>query len=154
MTIHHTNTGYGPNSEMDMSGRFVPTVDFDAMKDDDKFSFIRLPAEAFRECTCKLGSDPMQNFHSLQPIPNQTGLNPGQLQCLVTDPSVLAVPGPQESGSMGYNRAREALNDHRETAHRAFLQQALISLLSLILMKRTARQNLVNSRELSSRSSQ
>ena len=70
------------------------------------------------------GSDPMQNVHSLQPIPNQIGLNPWQLQCLVTDPKVYLQFLDLKKRVNGVQRAREALNDHRETAHRALLQQA------------------------------
>ena len=40
MTIHHANTGYDePNSEMDVSGRFVPIVDL-SHDDDDTNSHL------------------------------------------------------------------------------------------------------------------
>ena len=54
---------------------------------------------------------------SLQPIPNQTGVIPWQSQYLVIYPqSVHAVLGPQETVQLVTQRAREALNDPRETA--------------------------------------
>ena len=62
----------------------------------------------------------MQNVHSLQPIPNQTRTSPWQLQYIATCPQcVPAVLGPQETVQLVTQRAREALNDQRETTRRA-----------------------------------
>ena len=60
----------------------------------------------------------------LQPIPSLTRVNPWQLQYPVTYfKSVLAVLAPQEAVQLITQRAREALNDQRETAPRALLYQ-------------------------------
>ena len=64
----------------------------------------------------------MPNVRSLQPIPNQTGLNPWHIQYPVTCPqSDVAVLGPQEAVQLVTQRAREALHDQRETVRRALL---------------------------------
>ena len=128
-TIHHSNTGYQPDSEMDMSGRFVPMVDL--THDDDGTNVhmseipLQLPASAhaspynsavvtFPHAEGNL----MRNVDSLHPVPNQTGVNPWQLQYPITYPqSVPAVLGPQEVVQL------EALNDLRETARHALLHQ-------------------------------
>ena len=85
MTIHHANTGYETNSEMDMSGaRFVPIVDSTLDDDNTHHHMSDIPLQ--RPCKClfwqfcigdvlKAGGDPRQNVHSLQPIPNQTCVN-------------------------------------------------------------------------------
>ena len=70
------------------------------------------------------GSDPVRNVHSLQPMPKLTGVNPWQLLYLCTHlQSVPAVLGLQETVQLVTQRAREALNDQRETARRALLHQ-------------------------------
>ena len=58
------------------------------------------------------GSEPVRHVHSLQPIPNQTGLDLWQLQ---NPQSVPAALGPQEAVQLVTQRAREALHDQRET---------------------------------------
>ena len=66
----------------------------------------------------------IQNGDRLHPIPNQTRANPGQLEFAVTyPPSVPAVLGPPDTVQVATQRAREALNDQRETARRALLHQ-------------------------------
>ena len=91
------------------------------------------------------GGDPVQNVHSLQPIPNQTGVNPGQLQYHVTyAPSVLAVLGRQEAVLLVTQRARESQNDQRETARRALLHQTGEILAATHQYEAAARQNFVN----------
>ena len=68
-------------------GRFVPTVDL--MHDDGDTNShmsdlpLQLPASANVSSNdsasvtfSQAGSDPMQHVHSLQPIPNQTGVKP------------------------------------------------------------------------------
>ena len=89
MMIHHSNTGYEPNSvntmnsEMDASGRFVPIVDLTRDDDDTTFhmsdiplqlpAIVHFPSNNSAQVTfSQAGSDPVQNVHSLQPIPNQT----------------------------------------------------------------------------------
>ena len=70
------------------------------------------------------GGDPVRSDHSLQPIPNKTGVNPWQLQYPVAYPhSVRAAIGLQEAVQLVTQRAREALNDQREPARRALLHQ-------------------------------
>ena len=67
------------------------------------------------------GGDSVRNVFSLPLIPNQTGLNPRQLQ---NPQSVPAVFGPQEAVQLVVTqRAREALHDQVETARRDFLHQ-------------------------------
>ena len=62
----------------------------------------------------------MQNVHSLQPTPIQTRTNPWQLQYISTyTQCVPAVLGPEEAVQLVTQRAREALNDQRETTRRA-----------------------------------
>ena len=68
------------------------------------------------------GSDLMQNVPSLQLMPSQTGVNPGQLQYRYPQ-SVSSVLGPQEAVQLVTYRAREALKDQRETDRRAVLHQ-------------------------------
>ena len=66
LTIHHSNTGYEPNREMVMSGRFVPMV---GIGDDDTHAqMLDIPVSANVS-----GGDLMHNVHSLYPRPNQTG---------------------------------------------------------------------------------
>ena len=80
---------------------------------------LQLPASAlFRSYNSALvtfpqaGSDPVQNVHSLQPIQNQTRVNPWQQQYPVACPqSVRAVLGPQEAVELVTKGEREALND-------------------------------------------
>ena len=80
------------NSQVGTSGaRFVPIVDL-TRDDDDTQSHVsdiplQLPASAHFPSNgsalvtfSQAGSDPVQNVHSLQPTPNQTGVNPVQLQ--------------------------------------------------------------------------
>ena len=54
MITPHTNTGYEPNSELDMAGRFVPIVDLtqDDEEREGNFHVVRHPVAASRECTC------------------------------------------------------------------------------------------------------
>ena len=107
MAFHQTNTGDEPNanvsfnttnSEMDTSGaRFVPIVDV-THDDDDTNSHmsdiplqvpanINIPSNSSAEVTfSQAGSDTVQNVDSIQPIPNQTGVNPWQLQYPLTYP--------------------------------------------------------------------
>ena len=87
----------------------------------------------------------MQNVHSLNPIPNQTGANPWQLQYPFTYPqSVPAVLGPQETVQLVTQRAREALNDQCETARRALLHQQGELLAATRQYKAAARQHVVS----------
>ena len=85
MTIHRANTGFEPNSEVDMSGaRFVPIVD-STIDDDNTRPHVsdiplQLPVSA-KFCSnnsplvLTSWRQPQQNVHSLQPIPNQTCVN-------------------------------------------------------------------------------
>ena len=104
MTIHHSNTGYEPNSinttisEMDTSGaRFVPLVDLTHADDDTKSHMsdvpLQLPASANVSSTnsalvTHAGSDLVPNVHSLQPMPNQTSANLWQSQYPATYPQL------------------------------------------------------------------
>ena len=84
------------NSEMDTSGaRFVPIADSTRDDDDANFRVSRIPSQLPTSAKVSSnssalvmfsqgGSDPMQNVHSLQPIPSQTGVNLWQLQLPVT----------------------------------------------------------------------
>ena len=125
----------GLSTLADMSGRLAPVV---ALTRDDADSNspmseipLQLPASANASSNnsalvafSQAGSDLMQNVRRLRPMPNQTGANPWQLQYPVTYPrSVPAVLGPEESFQLVTQRAREALNDQRETARRALLHQ-------------------------------
>ena len=75
---------------------------------------------------------------------NQTGLNPWQVQYPVTYPQgVPAVLVPQEAVPLVTQRAREALNDQRETARRAHQQGEPID--ATHQYEAAARQTLVNS---------
>ena len=112
---------------MDPSGaRFLPKVDL-AHDDDDtrsRMSDIPLQLPASAQFSAEAGSDPVRNVFSLQPIPNQTGVNPWQLQNPAIQPqSVPAVLGPQETVQLVAQRAREPLHGQRETARRALLHQ-------------------------------
>ena len=75
---------------MDVGGaRFVPMVDL-TRDDDDTTSHVsdmplqlaaraHFPSNSSAVVTFSLaGGDPVQNVQSLQPIPNQTGVNPWQ----------------------------------------------------------------------------
>ena len=89
--------------------KVVPTVNLTHDGEDTRSRMsdipLQLPASAnvssntFKLVTfSKAGGDSMQNVRSLQPIPNQTGLNPWHIQYPVTCPqSVVAVLGPQEA---------------------------------------------------------
>ena len=83
----------------------------------------------------------MRNVQSLQPIPNQTGVNPWQLQTLHSAPAVL---GPQEAVQLATQRAREALNDQCDMAQRALLRQQEQFLTATHQYEAAARQNLVS----------
>ena len=54
MTINHSNTGSEPNSEMDMSGRFVPLVDFTNEDDETNSHMSDIPLQLFasRNAAC------------------------------------------------------------------------------------------------------
>ena len=88
----------------------------------------------------------MQNVHGLQPIPNQTSGNRWQVQYPVTYPQrVFAALGTLEAVHLVTQRAREALNDQRETARRVLLHQQGEFLAATHQREAAARQNLVNS---------
>ena len=80
----------------------------------------------------------MRNVPSLHPIPSQTGLNPWQIQCPSAYPQRSpAVLGHHETVQLVTQRAREALNDQRETALCASLRRAVENFpLPLISTKR------------------
>ena len=101
------------NSEMDASGAsFVPMMDLTHDDDDTKSHMSDVPLQGPASAKfpsnisalvslSQAGSDPVRNVHSLQTIPNQTGVNPWQLHHPVAFPqSVPAVLGPQEAGQM------------------------------------------------------
>ena len=121
MTLHQTDTGYEPNvstnanvsistanSETDTNEvRFSPFLDL-THDDDDTNSHmsdipLQLPASSHFPSNnsalvtfSQAGSDPVQNVHSLQPIPSQTRVNLWLLQYLDRYlQSVPAVLGPQ-----------------------------------------------------------
>ena len=114
---------------MDMSGRFVPTVDLTRDSDGthSHMSDITLQLLASANApsnNAALVRDLMQNVRSLRPWPNQSGKSLGNDSIpLHTRKSVLAVLGPQETVQLVAQRAREALNDQRETARRALPHQ-------------------------------
>ena len=79
----------------------------------------------------QVGSDLLQNVHSLQPIQIQTRVNPWQLRYPVTYPKcVPAVPGPQEAVQSVTQRVREALYDQRETARRLWQEIATYTIIT------------------------
>ena len=98
---------------MHTSGRCIPKVIL-THDDDDTNSHVRHHVSASRECKCFVKqfyignvltswSDPMQNGHSLQPIPNQTSANPWELQYSVTYPQKCACSSwTSWSGSVGH----------------------------------------------------
>ena len=87
----------------------------------------------------------MANVHSLQPRPNHTRANLWQLQYPVAYAQcVPAVLGPHEVVQLVTQRAREALNDQRETARRALLHQQREFFAAAHPHEVAARQNLVN----------
>ena len=68
--------------------------------------------------------DLMRNVPSLHLTPSQTRVNPWQLQCPSANPqSSPVVLGLYETVQLVKQRAREALNNQRETARRALLHQ-------------------------------
>ena len=131
----HTNKGYESNSEMDMSTRFVPIVVLTKEDDDTNFLFSDIPLKLPASATVSSDTSALvtfsqtegnlvRNVPSLHPIPSQTRVNPWQLQYPSAYPQcVRAVLGPQETVQLVTQRAREALNDQRETARRALLHQ-------------------------------
>ena len=151
MTIPQSHTGYEPNSEFDMAGRFVPIVEL-THNDEDTNSLmsdvpLQLPASAHSAMVTfsQVEGDFMRNIHSLQPIPNQTGVNRWQPQYPVTYPqSVLSALGPQEAVQLVKRRAREAWNDQRETFRRALLHEQGWVLAATHQYEAAAKQNLVN----------
>ena len=85
---------------------FFPTVGLTISPQDSHMSIpLQLPTSANLPSNnsalvtlSQAGGDPVHNVHSLESVPNQTGVNPGQLQRPVRNPqSVLAVLGPQEA---------------------------------------------------------
>ena len=52
MTIHHSSTGFERNSEIAMTGRFVPTVDVTRDDEDTSSHVSDIPFAASRECKC------------------------------------------------------------------------------------------------------
>ena len=97
----------------------------------------------------------MQNVHSIQPIPNRAGVDPGQLQFhFLYAPSVLAVLGPQEAIQLVTQRAREVQNDQPETARRALLHQAGEFLAATHQYEAAAKRNFVNTLTKKKRSTQ
>ena len=109
MNFPQSNTGYEPNSELDMFGMFVPIVDF-TQNDEDGNSHmsdipLQLPARAnvasdnsALVTISPAEGDLMRNVPSLHPTTSQTGSIPRQLQCPSTYPQGSpAVLGPQES---------------------------------------------------------
>ena len=156
MKVQHSNTSYEPNSEMDMSGRFVPQVDL-TDDDDDADSHmsdipLQLPASAHVSSNnsalvpfSQAGGDLMQHDHSLHPIPNQTGANRWQLQYPVAYPQcVPADPGRQETAQLVTQRERKAQNDQRETARSALSHQLGELLVASHQYEAAARKNLVS----------
>ena len=88
----------------------------------------------------------MRNVPSLHPIPSQTGGTPFQTQYPVAHPQGSPVVlGPQEAVRFVTQRAREFLNDHRETALRAWFHQHGEFLAATHQYEAVARQNFVNS---------
>ena len=87
MNIPKANTGYEPNSEFDMVGRFVPAVDLTHGDEDTNSHMshipLQLPASAKASSnnsalvtSSEAEGDLMQNIPSLHPIPSQTRVNP------------------------------------------------------------------------------
>ena len=100
----------------------VPIVDLWHDDDDTNCHVFDIPLQVIAsahvpsntsalETFSQAGSDTMQNVHSLQPIPNQTGVNPLKLQYTVPySQSVPAVLGPHEAVQLVTQRVREALS--------------------------------------------
>ena len=82
--IYRSNIGYEPNNEIDVSGRFVPTVDLTHYDDDTNSHMSDLPQQLLACANVsannsalatfsQAGDDSTQYVHSLKPIPNLTG---------------------------------------------------------------------------------
>ena len=106
MNILHANTGYEPNSEIDVAGRCVPKVDLTRDDEDGNSHISDIPLQlptsvnaasktSALETFSQAEGDLMRNVPSLRPIPSQTGINPWQLQYPSTYPQGSpAVLGP------------------------------------------------------------
>ena len=149
MTIHHSNTGYEPNSEMDMSGRFVPIVEL--THDDDDANSHMSPIAGARESNTFVEQVCIGNVLASWGRPHAkcsqspTDTKSEQLRYAVTYPqSVPAALGPQETVQLVTRRARESLNFQRETARRPLLPQQGDFPAATHQYEAAARQNLVS----------
>ena len=111
MPIPQSNTGYEPNSELDMAGRVVPTVE---LTPTSRCSFQRVQMLHSNYAALVTFSQAENDFiPSFLPIPSQTRVNPWQLQYPSTYPQCSpAVLGPQETVQLVTQRAPVWRNEH------------------------------------------
>ena len=114
-----------------MVGRFVPTLDLTSEDDDTNSHMSDIPFQ--HSASAHVASDisgvvtfaqAEGNLMRNNPIPSDTGVNPWQIQhlCAYHQGSFAALL-PQETVHVVPQRAREALNNQRETARRPLLHQ-------------------------------
>ena len=92
LTTPQSNTGYEPNSELDMAGKFVSIENLRQDDEDRNCHMADVPLQIPASASVALKNsalvafsqaedDFMRIVRSLQPIPSQTGVNPWQFQC-------------------------------------------------------------------------
>ena len=80
MNIAESNTGYEPNSEFDMAGRFVPMVDLTRDDEDSNSHISDIPLHLVASDNSawvtfsQAEGDLMRNVPSLHLVPTQTGV--------------------------------------------------------------------------------